>query len=158
MLFSGVNLSKVTLVSALLHAPNLLPKNITSQLRLIDISPTILDLLGLQKNTQFQGTSLIDIIKNDSGDLPAFTRQRRMVSVRENDYKLIYKITGDDYLFFNLSNDPLEKNNLGINSENARKLRDQLENHINDLNKKIEELKLNNSLVAQPYFKIPPLI
>jgi len=91
----------------------------------LDIAPTILHLFGLLPEEKFEGNSLLPVNNypeqgvfgeaiaktgnhEKSEDLPVYY-------YRENDLKIIYYQGGENWEFYNLAQDPEEKNNL-INS------------------------------------------
>ena len=59
----------------LIRAPGRLPAGrVTSSVSLIDLTPTILALLGIPARTSFEGRSLLPVIDGHTGDRPAFTQ------------------------------------------------------------------------------------
>jgi arylsulfatase A-like enzyme len=98
-------------------------RGINDYVRLIDILPTVLELIGVDPASQtgLQGSSLVALMKRETtgeslpprivfceGMLYGGTER----SILQNDYKLIYEIEGGErYKLFNLSVDPLEQSN-----------------------------------------------
>ena len=121
--------------------PEIFPtKEITSTVRLIDIMPTLMDVLKITPNFNklpIQGKSLIPFTKEEeteerlafsetggmSGPYPS-PKKHNLFSVRNNSWKLIYQKTVDEYELYNIINDPEESNNLiGTNQEIEQSLK-----------------------------------
>lgn len=110
---------------------------IQAQVRLADIMPTVLDLLGMKKNKEIQGTSLADLIKGRGkpGSLPAYSESfyakfhfnwSQLQSLRTQEWKYIKSSEPELY---NIMDDPLELNNLAGERADA----------VKDLDKKLEK-------------------
>jgi choline-sulfatase len=95
-------------------------KVVGGQVRLIDIMPTLLDLLNIKKNKEIQGTSLIRYIKGNEKDpeLPAYSESlyakyhfnwSELHSWREKEWKYIQSTEPELY---NIQTDPGEMVNL----------------------------------------------
>jgi arylsulfatase A-like enzyme len=109
--------------------PNI-KKNIVSDklLSTIDIFPTILDLAGIKNDFDTPGKSFSDFITGKTNHLKDrdFTfsetgalhgpfpspKQSNVFCIRTSDYKLIYYKTPNKWEFYNLKNDPFEKENI----------------------------------------------
>jgi len=128
-------------------------KIISQQVGLVDIFPTIVELLGLKKiNSTIDGTSLLPLFSEQSLDekpifiqsMPHITgNHKNYVGIRTSKFKYIQD---DDQNFelFNLINDPLEehnvsKDNLEIVSKMEKILFNLMENHIQLPLDKIED-------------------
>jgi len=88
-------------------------KIISQQVGLIDIMPTILSLAKIKPNFKMEGQSILPVIfgKKDSREyiFSEFCDKAVCIhSIRSNEWKLIHNITKDNYLLYNLKNDPLE--------------------------------------------------
>lgn len=107
-------------VPLIIAVPKKAPHRVRSVVGLIDIAPTIMELIGKERPDSFQGISLIPAI--DKKDLPKRTigavllkypawpkGQRAMIT---EDYKVIYRTTENRFEFYDLQKDPLEKQNL----------------------------------------------
>jgi len=124
-----------TKVFALFAHPKLFPTiEIKKQIRTIDIMPTLLDVLGFEKDPQLatlRGLSLMPIIKGtEKGHRLAFTEtathdeptrgRPTLGSVRSDKWKLIFNKITNSVEFYNLTEDPEEQKNLagmGIEEE-----------------------------------------
>jgi arylsulfatase A-like enzyme len=90
-------------------------KHISKQVQLIDIMPTILDLLGIPINKEAQGASLVALIKpgdvSKDFDRYAFSQTGpEKWSIRAGQWKLI--ADNGEYELYNLEEDEREANNL----------------------------------------------
>ena len=86
---------------------------IASQVRTIDIMPTILNILRIRfKN--LQGESLLPLImkKTDNLTLFAYSEQSNLISIRTNKWKLIYNRSNGQYELYDLKNDPKESDDI----------------------------------------------
>jgi arylsulfatase A-like enzyme len=90
--------------------------SIPSQVSLIDIAPTVLDLLDLPPVAGFRGESLVPYfdgrVQEDRCVLSGYIDQvDRVIACRDGKWKLIINESHTNRLF-DLESDPLEKNNL----------------------------------------------
>lgn len=100
----------------------------TPVVELVDLMPTILDVIGAPVPDGLDGKSLFRILKKE--DTPkemGYSQRFARKTVREQEWKLI-RNTPDTYELYNVSQDPGEKNNL-VASEPDRttRMRAQLE-------------------------------
>jgi len=127
---------EVVKVLVLFHLPGIGSEGrvIDSQVRLIDILPTLLDYVGIESDNPMQGSSLLELIEKGkrAEEPPAIIEYTaygpEQKAVRMNGYKYVYtenpdksktKITFKNiprYALFDIKNDPEEKHN--IYSEN----------------------------------------
>lgn len=86
---------------------------VDSQVRSIDILPTVLDVLGIEAPTRFDGTSLVDLVRSGTDQhLPALSEARSgtLASLRDGSWKVI---RGERTVkLFDLRNDPSETSDL----------------------------------------------
>lgn len=126
-------------VPLIITIPGIKGWKIPEQVRSIDLMPTILNILGIKIDdklqNQFQGVSLIPLMKGEKQELPAFseTDYRYAVfkrSVRTNDrWKLISDLETRINELYNLNNDYNEKSNLSDENKNIYiRLNDLLQN------------------------------
>lgn len=105
-------------------------KNVEQQVRLVDVFPTILDLLKIKNNYRVDGVSLIPIIKRSINlELSAysetfypeeqavatgkFKNARNKISLRvANNYKYIFHLNSNKVELYDLSKDRNERKNL----------------------------------------------
>lgn len=113
-------------VPLLVYAPGMIGegKPLEEIIQNIDIAPTILDMAGIKKPVQMQGQSFFPLLKGQTIAWRntafyeyyweyAFAQTPTTFGIREGDYKFIfYPGIWDINEFFDLKNDPEEKNNL----------------------------------------------
>ncbi len=105
-------------VPLVLRFPGRLPAGarVAARARLVDVMPTILDLLGLPPTPGTQGRSLVPLIGAGGVGLDAVSEHRvpgaetRTVCLRRG--ALSYLVTGTDEALFDLATDPGETTNL----------------------------------------------
>lgn len=126
------------LYEELIHIPLLIyaPKatdvlkecEISDFVELVDIAPTVIDLLGLRRFKQFMGRSLLDILQNESrgyvicecGHVDPSHRVSREYyrwCIRSRRWKLIYWPARGEVTLYDLKKDPLEK--IDVSHENS---------------------------------------
>ncbi len=148
------------------------PKDIkiNHQIGLVDVIPTIFDLLDLsyfQTTTKYQGSSLLPIIngkeKKDERMRRTDTRLpmdvNRMSALRNNEYKYIYLFGDSTEIIFNLKNDPNETTNILDRIpqqilENFRKLIEDYEQELYLFHKK--DLESNIKLLSKEIIRRCP--
>jgi len=146
------------LYQELLHVPLIIktpfekPSVIDHPVSLIDLSPTILDLVGIKKPSSFLGKSLMLLLQNKKDVSAVFSEEGQTIHLKpEIDWKkgtirlnlnakqICYINSGWKYIYsdtnqhelYNLTQDPFEKKNL-INDERvvASNMRDAVIDHI----------------------------
>ncbi len=124
-------------------------KIIPSQVRHIDIMPTLFDLFGITKPASFLGRSLIPYIQGKTQkDLTAFSEStlysNEQLSWRTGSYKLIYNLHSDkktEAELYNCKNDPEEKENLYDKlPEKRRELDRNLSQFYENMVKKVDKM------------------
>ncbi|GGD03652.1 sulfatase [Hyunsoonleella pacifica] len=138
----------------LIKAPMLknVPNTIDYPVSGIDFYPTLLDLVGAEKDANHivDGVSLVPLLKGESlNTRPLFWHYPHYGNqggdpvsiIRKNEYKLIhYWEDGHDELY-NLSNDSGEKNDISKeNNAIAKSLRTELDNYLVSMNAKTPEV------------------
>jgi arylsulfatase A-like enzyme len=122
-------------VPLLIIFPRRIPRNkiIQRTVQLIDIYPTVLDIVGIKNNRNIEGKSFLPLImgKSDHHIFYTFSETAFWPSprcIRTDEWKLIYNRKRENYELYNLKEDPKETNNL-INerSDIANSLKQQLE-------------------------------
>jgi arylsulfatase A-like enzyme len=124
-------------VPLIIKIPGLRGRLIEDQVRMIDIMPTVLDLLnaryGKMVGNQMKGVSLIPLINGKNLELRAFSETDYLLhyfkrSLRTNDgWKFIYTIDTEEKELYNLKSDPYESNNL---IENEPRIAYELEQYL----------------------------
>ena len=100
-------------VPLLIRAPGMTPTRVATTIPLMDLAPSILELLEVPLPAQFQGRSFSGLIAGtETGDRPVISEQRSLKSWMEYPWKLIRGESADDLQLFNLADDPLEQTNL----------------------------------------------
>jgi choline-sulfatase len=105
---------------------------IDQQVRILDIMPTVLDLLGIDKPESFAGESLLPLIRGESGEnRGAFAESLlygpRKLAWRDAKYKYIYHGEGDGGELYDWTEDPAEQTDLSeAYPEVAQQLRHEL--------------------------------
>lgn len=146
-------------VPLIISCDSLIPKGkiIDNQVQLIDIGPTILDILGIDKNKTMQGISLLPtILRGRYPTIYAFSSTPFKSMVRTEQWKLIYtdykrarnkvrekeilsladkffleNATYIEYELYNLKEDPEELSNLvGVEKQKFEFLKQKLDNWI----------------------------
>jgi len=122
------------LVPLIFVVPNTMPKVIKEPVSLLDISPTILDIVGLNngelKNEHEKGKSLKSLIFENNKpqnqiqrvDNRYIAQKRRLTALRDHNYKYIFDIDQNLEFFYDIRNDRLESKNL----INDQKFNDEL--------------------------------
>lgn len=106
---------EVTRIPLIMTAPSLLPiRTVESDVRIIDILPTMLAMSGVTKPTDYvmEGVSLVDMIASHRDPLPVFcegmlygSTERTLTS---GGFKLMYDEQGEIYTLFDIMADPTE--------------------------------------------------
>jgi arylsulfatase A-like enzyme len=139
-------------VPLIIVGPGLKRRIITQQVSLLDLAPTILDIVGIEKPRSFLGDSLLGLMRGSGtelgrlgaisetdvlpaglrlrGDQKRLDAKRRVISFRTDKWKYIYTEGGQDELYC-LETDPGERENLiDTQPETAAKLRGKIVAHI----------------------------
>ena len=141
-------------VPLIIKIPSIEHRTINNQVESIDITPTILNLLNIPIPEQFQGESLIPLIMGyEKEDKTVYSKLKTLVSVRRNDFKLIYDTKTNESELYDLRKDPKERINLA--KENlliTEELKDELIKWLETLKEKA--LYFNISITEYQYPKI----
>lgn len=127
-------------VPLIMRYPGKLPAGIriNAPVSLADVVPTVLDILGIRSQADFNGSSLIDVIHNRSKEDRYIYSESlfsyltygwsQIMSIRDSRWKYI---RSTDPELYDLSDDPLEKNNLiGTEEEVAEMLGERLDSMV----------------------------
>ncbi|MBI4705639.1 MAG: sulfatase-like hydrolase/transferase [Deltaproteobacteria bacterium] len=114
---------EVVHVPCLVRAPGLAARRVAAPVSLVDVVPTVLDLLGLPWSTPFQGVSLEPLALGQScrrgpvvgemqpwNERPPFKPWLWMLV--EEQHKIVYDVGANSFLMFDLFADPAERTNL----------------------------------------------
>jgi N-acetylglucosamine-6-sulfatase len=134
----------------------------------VDIAPTILEMAGIQKPKQMQGSSFLPLLKGQNVAWRdkmfyeyywenAFPQTPTQFAVRTDRYKFIrtYGVWDIDQLY-DLQQDPYEINNLIRSPQHqdlAKQLNKQLWDWIDETNGNTIPLKRNNMMKSDHLFK-----
>jgi arylsulfatase A-like enzyme len=151
-----------SLYQELIHVPFILSwpqrwkeqRRISSPMELLDLLPTLLELIGENKPVGTQGTSLVPLLQGLTLNKDIWTNRINLgnfykpyndlrgsynVALIRWPYKIVYNQSPETVEIFHLSHDPGEKNNLAEKEEELRKkLKDDLD----------EWIRIQNSLRA----------
>jgi arylsulfatase A-like enzyme len=123
-------------VPLIVHIPGAKPAKIDTQVMLIDVSPTILDVMGVARPPEFKGRSLARAARGETvPSLPAYAELLRapdwdheakaMVDA-DGVRKIIYRISENLFEMYDLSKDPREQDDVVYERKDARELERQL--------------------------------
>ena len=144
----GVFCYDYTLKSTALFYPSSIPKiTVQNQIRSIDILPTILEILSIpidENYEKFQGKSLLPIIKGNKETRIAFSqsgnplktgkppKEPNVNAIRTDDWKYIKNTHDDSEELYNLKDDPNEEKNLiSIKKAKADEMRSEMNRALN---------------------------
>lgn len=128
-------------VPLIIRVPGKKGRVIESQIRTIDIMPTVLDILNINYDkaikNQMQGVSLVPLMKGKNLQLDAFSETDFLLSTFKRSlktydgWKFIYSLDTEQRELYNLKDDPHELNNL-VEKENrkAYELEEKLFKHL----------------------------
>lgn len=127
-------------VPLIIRFPRLLFKNrlFSEQVSLIDIAPTIFDIIGLHKSKYMSGESLMAFLSpfkvySKKYQL-CFFGPKAWVALRTRQWKLIYDYRFNSWKLYDLKNDPKEYHNLiNTNPADFKRLKNILEGLINKI-------------------------
>ncbi|MDQ6939355.1 MAG: sulfatase-like hydrolase/transferase [Verrucomicrobiota bacterium] len=92
----------------------------------VDVNPTIVDLLGIEPDAEWQGYSLFDPAKPNRAFFMAIAGGD-IFGVRDGDWKYIYDVTSARESLFNLASDPTEQHDVRTSEpERAKNLRQRV--------------------------------
>ena len=112
---------------------------IQQNVSLVDVLPTLLDIVGIENPPDLPGESLLKIARNQSNELTrtVFSEYHAMgmmnagFMLKNGEYKLCYYV-GNQPQIFNVENDPMENNDLTSNPEYTE-IRSNLESSLHEI-------------------------
>jgi len=119
--------------------------SVSSPVQMIDIFPTILDLLSASTEQDLMGDSIFSVLEKP--DRPIYSEHLRLDwtnpqrSLIDGDLKLIKRLDHGDFLLFDLKEDPSEQSNIFNEHPSAGKLVERMEEILREgesLSSKIE--------------------
>lgn len=123
-------------VPLIIHCPGLIPANqtVTEQVRLVDLMPTILDVLGIDIPEGISGSSLLPYIFGEKSDEPHYSYcesyhtsyifgYSKLIGIQDNNWKYIKAPISELY---NLKEDSEELYNLYFEDSEENEFYDQL--------------------------------
>ncbi|TBR20221.1 hypothetical protein EPO66_00180, partial [bacterium] len=148
-------------VPLIIHFPKirLNNKKIRQQVRLMDVVPTIVDMLNINKKkipVNFDGVSFKACILDGKCNMPkyVFSKSWFLFSIRTETNKLIYRgqKIPNEYELYDIKNDPGEIKNIIIEEEGLfEELKQKLGRYVT--NSKIEQSKIKARLKDNGYLK-----
>tara|TARA_B100000029_G_scaffold332748_1_gene324924 strand:+ start:489 stop:1841 length:1353 start_codon:yes stop_codon:yes gene_type:complete len=143
-------------IPLIIHTPDNIEKDISQLTRQVDISPTILEILGLKFDDPIDGNSLFPIIQgNVVEEEPAYIESGsnkpdklgKFIGIRTSKFKYqrSRKNAKKDVSLFDIEIDPLEKNNIAIKNPKIIKNMENLLSELMSENKINTESNLSKS-------------
>lgn len=123
-------------VPLLFWVPGLEGRVVDCQVRLIDIMPTLYELMGVDATDPMQGESLVTrMLGSEWRELPAFSETYRttydIYSLRDGDHRIVWDRRLNEKLLFDLSVDPDLSMNLSYEQPEAlERLSQRLDEHL----------------------------
>ncbi|MDC0563059.1 sulfatase-like hydrolase/transferase [Candidatus Pelagibacter ubique] len=130
-----------------LKYPNCSPKKVNTLVSNIDLTPTVLDILKIDKDRlslKSEGISLLESIENDNTDrivridTRLLSQNNRIIALRLKNYKFIFYVDQVKYELYDLIKDPNELKPEKITSQNQI-IFDELKEKLNETEKLINE-------------------
>jgi arylsulfatase A-like enzyme len=126
-------------VPLLIHVPGMKARRVSDVVSLVDVAPTILDLLGVAAPDSFDGDSLTPLLDGAARPpRPAFAElitdkkvPRRMVTIIDGGWQLIADFTLGGRELYHLAEDPTAQHNLFVDRpDEARRMEQVLRRHL----------------------------
>jgi arylsulfatase A-like enzyme len=138
---------EITKVPLLIYIPNYKTSSVRSKklAQSIDIAPTILDILNIKPENDFQGISLLPL--SNIGNSFVASQNKILSSLRTKEMKIIYNSENGNLELFDLINDPHELNNIAESEPNTiNKMKKDLFDTLNMVERDEVHLKQLKSL------------
>ena len=140
MYFHGETLyDEVLRVPLMVRVPGFAPRATDERVMLIDLGPTLVELLGAKRPQPFEGRSLTRALAGEpippqpvfAELLPATAWNHSARVAVDGDYKLIYKVSENTSELYNLKADAGEQHNLALSEQaKAQSLRRLIQAHM----------------------------
>ena len=127
--FHGTDLfDEQTRVPLIIAIPGQPPRVINDEVELVDVAPTLLDLVGAPVPPTMRGRSLLPRIEGKAlppvpiyaEQMPATAWPHQAAMMVDGDHKIIHRISDRRWELYDLKRDPGEKNNLAANPADAK--------------------------------------
>ena len=125
----------------ILKIPGIPHQQVQAPLQLIDVMPTIFDVLGLGKQFPFQGQSILPLLgEKNTKERYRIAEKKVIFSVQKGKWKAIFTRRGPDVWLYDMEKDPEEQYNLAEYhveiAEEFRKAYDQMQKDAADVSSK----------------------
>ena len=87
-------------------------RRVAGQVQLIDVVPTLLEFIGIERREEMRGRSVLTAIEEGGGTGPAFTDAGTKYAVRSEGWTLAHDFETGETQVYNTANDPDETTNL----------------------------------------------
>lgn len=136
MYFHGQTLyDELLRVPLLVRVPGVEPRQVATPVMLVDLGPTVLDLVGAPVPTEFMGRSLVPALRGHALDerpiyaemLPAPSWKHAWRVYSDGRWKLVDKLSENMVELYDTERDPSEQQNLALSDpQHAERLQQQL--------------------------------
>jgi arylsulfatase A-like enzyme len=139
MYFHGQTLyDELLRVPLLVRVPGLPPRDVDDTVMLVDLGPTLVDLVKAERPKTFHGRSLLGALLGEKLPpapayaelLPTPSWNHLWRAIIDGDLKLIHKISENTIELFDLKKDPTEQHNLAPDDPRAAKLQSTLRTYL----------------------------
>ena len=143
-------------VPLIIHIPgnDYHPMKIGSQVGLIDIAPTILNMTGIEIPNEMDGINMIPLIKGFNTNRSVYSERIRVdstfVALKNGEWKYIIDIKTKKGKLFNLKEDPYEFQELKGYNKMKEKFKKEIQQHYNEnrrqskKNRQIKPIRISN--------------
>ncbi|OYR68908.1 hypothetical protein DJ79_04615 [Halorubrum ezzemoulense] len=136
-------------VPLLVYGPDVSPRRVSQQVSLIDLGPTIYDLVGIDTPSKVQGTSFAPLLAGEQIDEPVAVitaaRDDRL-ACRSSEWKYFWRVDEDTTELYDLTSDPNETTDVSEQHPDvADSFREILEAHL----ERVEETKTDSPEVTE---------
>jgi arylsulfatase A-like enzyme len=102
-------------------------RRVPGRVQLVDVVPTVLEFLGLDRLPEMCGESMMTVIEEGGTTGPAFTEAGRCYAMRSGDWMFAHDFESGERQVYSLRNDPQETTNLaGLYPEREKALGTEL--------------------------------